>query len=215
MPDYSAYFKVSSDPVYRVVDPGKLYLPSGKIYCCDPFLSHEVNALEMTVPAGHYDVHLSIATLPQWGPRVALAGLILSTHEPVSWREATYLINEERFSDFRVDAGLACFMDQETRELFTRRVDEFYEKNPEGNYYDDILAAEFKQNAELGSPRQSGDWALHYPLKDNPRNIAMFASGLGDGAYSAYWGLDETERPSRLVVDFQLLLQQDTDVIAG
>lgn len=205
MLDYSAYFRAASEPAYRLVNLGKLYMPSGKIFCCDPFLSDEVNAIERTVPPWHFDVQLSIVTLPQWGPHVALAGLMLSEREPVSWQEATHVISGERFSGFRVDAGLACFMDQETRELFTRVVDEFYKRDPEGNYYDDVLAAEFKQNAEPDSPRQSGDWDLHYPVKGDPRNIAIFASGLGDGFYTPHWGLDDRGQPAMLVVDFGIL----------
>jgi hypothetical protein len=214
MRNYSKYFKSLPNPVYRVVALGELYLPSGRIFCCDPFLSEEVNALQTTVPPGRYQVQLSIATSPEWGPRVALAGLMFSTHEPVSWREAEYRIDDQGSSSFRVDAGLGCFMDQETRELLTRVVNEFYEKNPEGNYYDDILAGEFKQNAEPGSPRQSGDWAMHHPVNGDPRNIAMFASGLGDGVYPAYWGMHEMVQPAMLVADFQILPEQNKPDVA-
>lgn len=213
MLNYLNYFKEPSDPAYRVVDVGKLYLPSGSIYCCDPFLSDEVNALEPTVPPGHYQVQLSLATLHQWGTRVALAGLVLSPDEPVRWSEASYRIDDEQSSGFRVDAGLACFMDHETRELFTRVFDEFYEKNPDGNYYDDILAPEFKHNVEPGSPRQ-GDWAIHYPVKGDPRNIAMFASGFGDGVYHACWGMHGMGQPSMLVADFHLLPEQKKPDVA-
>ncbi len=205
MLDYSTYFKDSPYTGYRVVDLGKVYLASGRVYCCDPFLSDEVTALEKAVPAGHFNVKLSIVTLPDWGRRVALAGLILSNQNLVSWQKATYMISGDHYSEFRVDAGLACFMDKETRELFIQAVDDFYRNKPEGNYYDDILAAEFKQNAESGNPHDYGDWDVHYPAKGNPGNIVMFASGLGDGIYSAYWGLDEMEQPVMLVADFGLL----------
>ncbi len=207
MLQYSNYFKSFSgfDFAYEVVELGKLYLPSGKIYCCDPFLSDEVNPFEISAPLGTFDVKLSIAKLQEWGKRIAFAGLFFSGNAPVKWQEATYIFNEERSSSFRVDAGLSCFMDKETRDSFVSVVDDFYEKNPDANYYDDILAAEFKQNADLTNPYHAGDWDLHYPLKDNPRNVAMFASGLGDGFYSAYWGLDEQNQPVMLVADFQLL----------
>src|ERR671933_2401259 len=130
---YSDYFKIDSNVVHCVMDLGKVYLPSGNIYCCDPFLSDEVNALEKTVPTGYFDIKLSLVTFPDWGKRIILAGLILSEHNPVTWQKAIYIINDECFSEFRVDAGLACFMDQETRELFIRVVDDFYKNNPEGN----------------------------------------------------------------------------------
>jgi hypothetical protein len=208
MLDYSTYFRTST-PTYRLVNLGKLYLPSGRIYCCDPFLSDEVAALKTTVAPGSYDVQLSVATFPEWGPRVALGGLVISAEPTTAWREATYEMNHEPAAGFRVDAGLACFMDEETQQLFTKVIDDFYKEKPDGNYYDEILAREFKQNAEPDSPRQDGDWALHYPVPGNPRNIAMFATGLGDGYYSVYWGLDKSQRPGMLVADFQLISEED------
>jgi len=209
MLDYSDYFKVSN-PNCRLVDLGKLYLPSGRIYCCDPFLSDEVAPLQLTVPPGHYDVQLSIATSPDWGPRVALGGLVISSEQPAGWNEATYQIDHESAAGFRVDAGLACFMDAETEQLFTKVFDDFYGQNPNENYYDAILASEFKKNAEPGSPRKDGDWVMHYPVAGDPRNIAMFATGFGDGYYLAYWGLDQSQRPAMLVADFQLFSEEDT-----
>ena len=189
----------------RVVNVGRLQVQSGRVYCCDPFLSHEVNALEETVPAGKYDVDVCVVTLPQWGSRVALARLHLSTAKPVEWQQATYVIDGERESEFRVDAGLACFMDQQTRDLFVRVVNEFHAADENANYYDDILAAEFKQNADPANPYHAGDWALHTVVAGQPANVAMFASGLGDGFYSAYWGVDDTGKPALLVADFGIL----------
>jgi len=212
MLDYSNYFKVSN-PNCRLVNLGKLYLPSGRIYSCDPFLDNEVSSLDLAVPPGHYDVQLSIATSPEWGPRVALSGLVISSEQPANWTEATYRVNQERAAGFRVDAGLACFMDAETQQLYTKVFEEFQKKNPDENYYDAVLAPEFKKNAEPGSPRQDGDWLMHYPVAGDPRNIAMFATGFGDGYYTAYWGLDKSQRPAMLVADFLLFSDEDTDKI--
>lgn len=206
MLDFSVYFTpsiVNSD--CQTMEIGKLHLPSGHIFCCDPFLSEEVNALDRTVAPGNYEVKLCIATLPEWGKRVALAGLIISKQAPMYWQEATYSINGERLSGFPVDAGLACFMDQETRKRFIQIVDDFYATNTDGNYYDDVLVDEFKLSADPNNPYASGDWNLHYPIKHSSINIAMFASGLGDGFYRAYWGIDLMDRPAMLVIDFGLL----------
>ncbi|WP_081917778.1 DUF4241 domain-containing protein [Methylobacter sp. BBA5.1] len=206
MLDLFANFKPSiADSVCQTIDIGKLHLPSGRIFCCDPFLSDEVNALDITVAPGSYDVKLCIASLPEWGKRVALAGLIISKHAPMRWQEATYSTDGEQLSGFPVDAGLACFMDQETRQRFIQIFDDFYTANPDGNYYDDVLADEFKLSADPNNPHACGDWTLHYPSKDSPINIAMFASGLGDGYYQAFWGMDFMDRPAMLIIDFGLL----------
>lgn len=189
----------------RTVKVGKLHLPSGHAYCCDPFLSHEVSALETTVSPGSFDIEVCVATLADWGDRVALARLLLSTTNPVEWQKATFVVDGRQQSRFRVGAGMACFMDQQTRELFVRIVDKFYQTHPHGNYYDDVLAEEFKHNADPRNSYHSGDWALHSPVKSDLRNIALFASGLGDGMYSAYWGLDSTGKPAMLIADFNVI----------
>ena len=211
MLNYSIFFKTDTASFLRVVPLGKLYLPTGRLYCCDPFLSHEVNALEWEVRPGSFDVELCVAELPDWGPRVALARLLLSKQDPVAWREATFLIDDNRQSEFRVDAGLACFMDRQTRDLLVRTINEFH-KEEKHNYYDDVLAAEFKQHANPSNPYDVGNWALHYPLQGDPRNIAMFASGLGDGLFTSYWGVDVEGRPSMLVADFDVLQSDALDV---
>ncbi len=208
MMDYSIYFKSSMIPNQQITQLGEVYLPSGRIYCCDPFLSDEVNALDKTVQPGAYSVKLFIVTFSDWGKRVALAAIIFSEHKPIQWQPATYLVNGEPLSGFPVDAGLACFMDQETRQQFVQVIDNFYSESPTANYYNDVLATEFKRHADPDNPYSCGDWNLHYPRKERSENIAMFASGLGDGFYQAFWGNDFMNRPAMLVIDFGLLESQ-------
>ncbi len=205
MTDYAAFFDAPPAPSRRIVELGSLAVPSGRIYCCDPFLSSEVGPLDSTVPPGDYAVQVCSMLRPEWGWRVALARLVLSTREIAQWREAVYLKGEERSSEFRVDAGLACFMDASTRDLFVRTVDALHAKSDRANYYDDVLAPEFKQNADPANPPHAGDWVMHTPSAASRGNIAMFASGLGDGLYRAYWGLDDAGNPAMLVADFDLV----------
>ncbi|NJK95710.1 MAG: DUF4241 domain-containing protein [Bacteroidales bacterium] len=40
---------------------------------------------------------------------------------------------------------------------------------------------------------------------DKEHNIIMFSSGLGDGLYPAYWGLDENGKPIKLLVDLLVI----------
>lgn len=203
--DYQALFQSQASPDMRLVNLGKLSLPSGRVFCCDPFLSYEVSALETELDAGSFDVDLCIVRVPDWGVRVALARLCLSARDVVEWRKAEFDLGGAYASEFRVDAGLACFMDQEARDLFVQIVDKFHATHPNGNYYDDVLAWQFKQNADPGYLYDSGSWLLHFPLKGDPRCVAMFASGLGDGMYTAYWGLSDDGKPASLVADFAVL----------
>ena len=207
MRDYANYFRAGpgTDAPGRIAHLGKLYLPSGRVYCCDPFLSDETAPFEQTVASGHYEVALRLLQMPQWGTRVALAALILAEQHPRRWVDATYRLGKQRGANFRVDAGLACFMDAQTAEMFRAVVDEFYHARPEDNYYTDVLASEFKRNSDPDDPRGDGDWDLHYPRPADPRNLAIFATGLGDGVYSAFWGIGDDETPVMLVADFNLL----------
>lgn len=202
MPDLAAAFQ---SPTNRVVDLGELVVPSGALYCCDPFLSHEVGPLERWVPPGRYRVQVCVAPTGEWGPRVAMARLVLSERRAVAWQEASFRHHGVRSSRFRVDAGLACFMDASTRDLLVEAVDACHDAGPDANYYNDMLAAEFRRNADPTRPYHAGDWALHAPLAGDERNVALFASGLGDGYYRAWWGLDDAGIAVALVVDFELL----------
>jgi hypothetical protein len=189
-------------PSKDLVDLGELYLPTGKLYCCDPFLSFEVGPLERTLDPGNYRVRVLVPEFVGWGRRVAAAVLLVGDARPTRWEEAIYRAADSVDAGFRVDAGLACFMDAATRDVFVEVLESFYSRFPNGNYYDEILAGEFAHSADPARPRHAGDWTIHYPIRGDPRNIAMFASGLGDGVYIAEWGLDAEDYPAALAVDF-------------
>jgi uncharacterized protein DUF4241 len=186
------------------VDIGEIYVPSGRLYCCDPFLSREVGPLDRCTAPGSYLASIGLVEVEGgWGKRVGFAELFLSDEIVSHWIGALYQRDNKMYSAFPVDAGLACFMDRLTENLFRRVVDEFYRVHPQGNYYDDVLASGFAKSALFFG--HSGDWLLHFPRVGDPLNIVMFASGLGDGNYPIYWGIDRYGEPCRLLVDFGLL----------
>lgn len=203
MLDYASFFVPPALPGLRGVHVGRLHVPSGQLYCCDPFLSDAVAVLAQAVPPGGYPVELCLAVLPDLGERVALARLLLSGQRVTQWQPAEYIQEGARQSTFPVDAGLACFMDREAASLLTQAIDAFYRNRRDDNYYTNLLAPEFARSATR--PGSDGDWAMHAPVPGNPANVAMFASGLGDGVYGAWWGLDEAGEPAMLVADFGLL----------
>lgn len=188
----------------ELVDLGLLHVPTGRLYCCDPFLAHEVGPLDRQVEPGSYRVKLVLRTVPEWGQRVAAAILEINRVRPSRWEVAGYRSDDgTRGTQFEVDAGLACFMDASTCDAFITVLDRFYASvGAAENYYDSVLAAEFTRSADPERPGHAGDWAMHHPVPDDPRNIAMFASGLGDGLYAAEWGLDLQGQPALLGVDF-------------
>ena len=49
--------------------------------------------------------------------------------------------------------------------------------------------------------REGGDFVC-WALPESGHRIAMFASGMGDGIYSGYWGLDVKGAVAELVIPF-------------
>src|SRR5690606_8708380 len=112
-------------------------------------------------------------------------------------------LTDDEFFGFPVDSGLACFLDEETNASLNAKMDELQQKDPEANYYDEVLADEFKAYSSKNKfSRELGDWNDHRPDKESDNNVIMFASGWGDGYYPAYWGLDENGETIELVIDF-------------
>lgn len=188
----------------KEVDLGTVYFPTGKVCCCDPFLSADVDPFNCAIVPGHYPIRLIRTRVGDWGWRNAVASMVIANVQPDKSIRATYERDDESVSGFRVESGLACFMDESTREFFLRIVAEFHDNDVNANYYDDVLAAEFAKNADAGERDPLGSWTIHFPLEGDPRNIAMFASGLGDGDYFAEWML-KNDVLCKLVADFKIL----------
>ena len=76
-----------------------------------------------------------------------------------------------------------------------------YREHPEGNHYDDYFAAFFAESYEKlpAYQREGGDFICW----ENPKtgsHIVMIASGLGDGIYDCYYGLDENCDVCQIIV---------------
>ena len=84
-------------------------------------------------------------------------------------------------------------------------MDEVQEKDEEANYYDEVLAEEFREYSGKNQfSRELGDWNDHHPDAESDNNVIMFASGWGDGYYPAYWGLNDNGDTVELTIDFLL-----------
>jgi hypothetical protein len=188
----------------QILSLGLLHLPSGRIVASDPFFAGIALPFGRTVPPGDYEVQLCMVTLPSFGERVALARVLFQPGKrPVRFEEA--LKEYADSSRYYVEAGLGSFMDEVTRTQFVEKMARFYHERPEGNYYTDVLAAEFKKSAvRPDDPRDVGKWNMHV-LPGSGLNVAMFASGLGDGSYASYWGLDDAGQIVSLTTDFGIL----------
>ncbi|MFD2603830.1 DUF4241 domain-containing protein [Flavobacterium suzhouense] len=191
---------------------GDVNLPTGKIIVADPFFSLEQRPFSRTVIPDKYPVYIFMANIDALHHRIAYAKIKFRPEDASKWilaltddltNEELNELGDDEFYGFPVESGLACFLDEETNTQFNAKMDELQDKNPESNYYDDVLSEEFiKYSGKNNFSRDLGDWNDHHPIADSDNNIIMFASGWGDGYYPAYWGLNENGDTVELVVDF-------------
>lgn len=181
----------------ETVEVGKLPVPSGRIVLADPFhfTAEFTQPLRRRVPPGDYPVVVAFADLHTWGRRVAYARLRFSSAKIALWELAESTDTSELNVFIGVDSGMVCFADLDTAHIMSRALKEFVLRRPDGNYYDDVLARDIPADA---------NWGEHRPDPGSPLSVILTSSGLGDGVYFAYWGLDENGAPAELVVDFQL-----------
>lgn len=193
---------------------GETDFPSGNIVLADPlsYLGNEKyqTPLERTIPAGSYPVELSICHSKIAGLRIAAARLKISNKKIVNYELALadkFKLNiserPDAFSLFGVDAGLACFADADIATEYNAFTTGWYKENKGKNIYDDYFAALFQKSYEQypALQRDGGDFLL-WQIPQTGHRLIMFASGMGDGIYSGYWGLDEDGTPAELVIPF-------------
>ena len=86
---------------------------------------------------------------------------------------------------------------------YQRFAAQWYQDNQGKNIYNDYFAELFKQSyaQQPEQQRECIDF-LRWQLPESGSRLIMFTSGLGDGVYSAYWGLDAAGAPVELVIPF-------------
>lgn len=191
---------------------GDVNLPTGKIIVADPFFTSEQAPFARTVEPDKYPVYIYVSKIDELHHRIAYAKIKFRPEDASKWilaltedltEEEMNDLGEEEFYGFPVESGLAAFLDAETNEILSSKMDAVQEKDPDSNYYDEVLAEEFiAYSGKHNLSRELGDWNDHHPDKDSDNNVIMFASGWGDGYYPAYWGMDEEGNTIELVIDF-------------
>jgi hypothetical protein len=170
----------------RVAEIGALALRSGSVAVGDPF----TNLAAMPgpagpLPAGAYPVDVCVVTYPNRDSRIAVARLRLSDGPASRWVEATH--------GAAVDAGTAGFADgADIDRVLTEATGDALEKAMDATYVETFGTALL----DLG---------------DGAGSVCAFSSGIGDGVYAAWWGLDEAGVPVALCLDFDLLTESETD----
>lgn len=197
----------------KVVLAGEVDFPTGEVVLADPLAylgSKYETVLERKIPAGSYPVALSVCCSRIVGLRIAAAKIVISGKPAVRYeiampegKEREDLGKPGIFTFFGVDTGLACFADRSSSDEYRIFFEEWEKENPEKNKYTDYFAALFQKNDEAHPEFQNQAASfLEWKLPKSGQRTVLFSSGMGDGIFSGYWGLDAEEKPVCLTVVF-------------
>ncbi len=196
-----------------MVQAGEVDFPTGEVVLADPLSylgTRYETVLGRRIPAGRYPVELSVCRSRVAGMRVAAAKLQISCRQAVRYEIAMAKGNEREdfgkpnvWTFFGVDAGLACFADVRTSKDFGLFIEKWERENPGKNKYVDYFGPLFRKSYEANPDLQSQEGNfLKWQLPETGQRIVLFSSGMGDGIFSGYWGLDEAGEIVSLVVPF-------------
>lgn len=144
------------------------------------------------------------------GLRIAAAKLRIGDGQAVSYeiampkgRKREELGQPGVWTVFGVDAGLACFADAETSQDYKGFRAAWKKEHPDQNIYTNYFAALFRESYEArpGLQEAHGNF-LAWQMPETRRRLVLFSSGMGDGIYSGYWGLDKEGEAVCLVIPF-------------
>jgi hypothetical protein len=173
---------------------GELYLPSGQIAACDPYVDPEVTPFARAVPSGRYPVDLAVARFDGDGDeRVAAARVRFGVGEPARWEVAVTGRGGRDDGGYGVDSARGCLASAEALAVLAAQ-------RPKGDEYAERIGEAMER-----SYRHTREWANVVLDDESGLNLVVFSTGLGDGFYVSFWGLDGAGRPACLVTDFGIV----------
>lgn len=203
----------TESPKIKVVRAGEADFPTGEVVLADPIAylgSRYETVLDRKIPAGSYPVELSVCFSRIAGLRIAAARLPVSPKAAVRYeiampkgKEPEDLEKPGIFTFFGVDTGLACIADGKVSEENRLFFEKWEKENPGKNKYTDYFEALFQDSFQANPEFQNqGGSFLEWRLPGSGLRTVLFSSGMGDGIYSGYWGLDAEGEIACLVALF-------------
>lgn len=174
---------------------GDLLLPSGQLVACDPFVTPEATPFNLSLPCGEFPVVLSVEETAT-DQRVAFATILFKPTSPARWEMMTTGDNDPsklkpgHMFGYGVDSGTGCFMDALAGRALTQKM------NDDSNFFKTMMAEMEK------TYRHTWSWLN---MKFGDGNLIAFSSGLGDGLYATYAGMDSQSEVAVVVTDFMVL----------
>ena len=187
--------------ILRLHPIGDLQLPSGQLVACDPFVTPEATPFNLPLPCGAFPVVLSVGEIAT-DQRVAFATVRFQQTSPVRWEMMATGANDPsklepgHILGYGVDSGTGCFMDELAGRALTEKM------NDDSNFFETMMAEMAK------TYRDTWSWLN---MEFGEGNLIAFSSGLGDGLYATYAGLDSEGEVVVVVTDF-MILDEDAKV---
>ncbi|MCI8454427.1 MAG: DUF2185 domain-containing protein [Lachnospiraceae bacterium] len=197
----------------QAIQAGEADFPTGEVVLADPIAylgGRYETILDRKIPVGRYPVELSVCRSRIVGLRIAAARLLLGSGTAIRYEIAMPKGKKREdlgkpgvWTFFGVDTGLACFTDMQISEEYRRYFESWEEQNPGKNKYIDYFAALFQKSYEADPEfqNQAGNF-LEWRLPESGKKLVLFSSGMGDGVYSGYWGIDAEGEITCLTVPF-------------
>lgn len=192
----------------KVANIGKSTFPTGKVVIADPIAylgTNHQTILEKTIPIGTYNVVASVGNFSSVGARVIASKLVISEKQPVKFSLAEEDVTSDKeniLSTVAIDTTLASFCDIKTSEEYLKFRLNWHAENEDKNIYTDYFSEQFINYSKNYKHLIKREDFFEWTIDGTDLTTTMFATGIGDGIYSAYWAYDENDEICQLVMPF-------------
>ena len=183
----------------ELVKVGDMDATSNRLMLADPCYlgSNMVLPMERATQAGKYPVFASVLTTKMTGRVIAGVKVKLSDTGTVRYELAmplgirAWTVDDAMtFPYVDISTGIGCVVDKETELSFAAAYNNYF--NIHGK--DMIL--------DLLEPMVSENGYAMFTIPGTEVTVPLFMTGLGQGAYNAYWGFDKENKLTELAFPF-------------
>jgi hypothetical protein len=196
------------DPVVLTTHPvADVTLPTGVLVAADPFFLDWAEPYTAVLPPGSHPVSLLVADWPADSDRRNAAAMLrVADGDPVRWELALVAdqdpstLGQDEVFGYGVDAGMGSFTSPEAIAAIGTGVS-----------FEHYHAAMMEQVLPEDGTRPAIDAAALEVDAATGANVVAFGSGIGDGEYPTWMGMDAGDRPIVVLTDFWILDAVDLD----
>lgn len=176
------------------LDIGRLKVNSGKLIAGDPAELFDTAPFKYDFPKGEFPVEVAIARMPQID-RIGFARVRFSNEKVHEWEfaieagDADTLVVGEDYYGYETASALWTFIDSTS-----------------ASYLNEMNIYKYWKNVILGNIGDNqAKHIIQLPFPYEYTNLAVIETGMGNGYYSTYIGLDTKGNICQLLVDFEIV----------